>query len=67
MATQQTVWFPDGDSNKWFPTQAKALEYEQKMALSTVLAASGLNEDAAKKVAKAVLDAYTITPKPQPA
>lgn len=64
MATQQTVWFPAGDSSKWFPTQAKALEYEQKVALSTVLAASGLNEEAAKKAAKAVLDAYTITPKP---
>ena len=62
MATQQTVWFAD-DSDKWFNTEAKALEYEQQQKLIAVILTTGLNEIAAKKAAKAVLAAYTTTPK----
>jgi hypothetical protein len=61
MATQQTVWFA-ADSDKWFNTEAKALAYEKQQALIDVMRPI-LNEDAAKKAAKAILAVYTLTPK----
>ena len=62
MAKSQTVWFA-ANSDKWFNTEAKALEYEKQQELIAVIIPTGLNEDAAKKVAKAILAVYTITPK----
>jgi NAD(P)H-hydrate repair Nnr-like enzyme with NAD(P)H-hydrate epimerase domain len=62
MAKSQLVWFT-ANSDKYFPTEAKALEYEKQQELLAVIVATGLNEEAGKKAAKAILAAYTITPK----
>lgn len=61
MVTSKTVWFAKG-SDKYFDSEKKATEYEKQQALIVVIMSTGLNEDAAKKVAKAIINAYAITP-----
>lgn len=62
MATSSTVWFAAGNTEKWFPTQAKALEYEKQQEVQVAITNAGLiNEDAAKKVAKLLTGLYTMT------
>lgn len=64
MPTQATVWFSDKNPDKWFNTQAKAIEYDLNFDVAAVIATTGLNEEASKKAAKAVTAAYTLTKKP---
>jgi hypothetical protein len=65
MATSSTVWFANGNTEKWFPTQAKALEYEKQQEVIKKITDSGLvNEDAAKKIAKLLTGLYDMTLKP---
>lgn len=64
MPELKTVYFaPDG---KWFDTRDACVAYEQKTALTLVIAAAGVNEDAAKKAAKAIITAYDIYAKEVP-
>lgn len=58
MAELKSVYFaPDG---KWFETRTACESYEAKQALITVIVATGINEDAAKKAAKAILTTYDM-------
>ena len=62
MATQQLVWFTNG-TEKYFTTEAAALAYERQMDVQQVIAGTGINPNAAKKAAKAVVAHFEVSDK----
>jgi hypothetical protein len=62
MATSKTVWFAEG-TEKYFNTRTEAETFEKQLSVMKTISAAGVNDEAAKKAAKAIIAGYDITAK----